>query len=107
MNDMKPAPDSVNAYLQAIGRIPRLTHEQEFVYSNQVQRLEKLHREKEKFACRLEREISFAEWSTHLNLSEQELQSAIALGESAKRKMIEANLRLVVSVPLAHAPRVR
>lgn len=97
--------DSVRAYLQEIGRVPLLTHEQEIVYGKQVQRSTALNQEKHILAKELDREPTTAEWAQAVGLSEAELQRTIDHGDRAKRQMVEANLRLVVSVAKKYIKR--
>ncbi|WP_254173279.1 RNA polymerase sigma factor, RpoD/SigA family [Planktothrix pseudagardhii] len=97
--------DSVRAYLREIGRVPLLTHEQEILYGKQVQRLSVVQDEWEYLATRLGRAPSPAEWAEAVGLSEAELERVLELGQSAKRKMVEANLRLVVSVAKKYIKR--
>ncbi|MGK7912711.1 MAG: RpoD/SigA family RNA polymerase sigma factor [Synechococcus sp.] len=93
-----PKSDSVRDYLQAIGRIPLLTHEEEIHYGNQVQRLVTLNAIEAELSDELEREPTSTEWAQKAGISTVELKQELAQGERAKRKMVEANLRLVVSV---------
>lgn len=97
--------DSVRAYLQEIGRVPLLTHEQEIVYGKQVQRSTELNQEKNIVAEELGRDPTAAEWAQAVGLSEAELQRTISHGDRAKRQMVEANLRLVVSVAKKYIKR--
>jgi RNA polymerase nonessential primary-like sigma factor len=97
--------DPVRAYLREIGRVPLLTHEQEILYGKQVQRLSVLYDTKDELETRLGHVISSEEWADQVNLSIPELNRAIAEGENAKRKMVEANLRLVVSVAKKYIKR--
>jgi len=97
--------DPVRTYLREIGRVPLLTHEQEVVYGKQVQRLVALTEKKTALSEQLGRELTLSEWSQEVDLSEAELERAIAEGEYAKRKMVEANLRLVVSVAKKYTKR--
>ncbi|MGL5065494.1 MAG: RNA polymerase sigma factor, RpoD/SigA family [Microcoleus sp.] len=97
--------DSVRAYLREIGRVPLLTHEQEILYGKQVQRSTVLNEEKNILIEELNREPTPAEWAQAVGMSEAELLRAIELGERAKRQMVEANLRLVVSVAKKYIKR--
>jgi RNA polymerase nonessential primary-like sigma factor len=99
------ATDPVRAYLREIGRVPLLTHEQEIVLGKQVQRLSALQDEKDNLATRLGYEPSLLEWASHVGLEPTELRRAIREGDRAKRKMVEANLRLVVSVAKKYIKR--
>lgn len=90
--------DLVHIYLREIGRIPLLTSKQEFLYGKQVQYMIALNQLKNSLEVQLGRELTILDWAEAAQLSSPELQRAIATGESAKRKMVEANLRLVVSV---------
>lgn len=97
--------DSVRAYLREIGRVPLLTHEQEIVYGKQVQRATALQEAKQALAEKLGRTPTLWEWAEVVELSETELQQTMRGGEIAKRKMVEANLRLVVSVAKKYIKR--
>jgi RNA polymerase nonessential primary-like sigma factor len=97
--------DPVRAYLREIGRVPLLTHEQEIVLGKQVQRFVALNTVREQLTDTLGREPSLAEWAEKADVTEDELQRAIAQGDLAKRKMVEANLRLVVSVAKKYIKR--
>ena len=97
--------DMVRAYLREIGRVPLLTHEQEILYGKQVQRLSIFNEIKEALTEKLGHEPSLEEWSTAAKTSLEELEQVIIEGERAKRKMVEANLRLVVSVAKKYIKR--
>ncbi|MGK7903749.1 MAG: RNA polymerase sigma factor, RpoD/SigA family [Hormoscilla sp.] len=97
--------DSVRTYLREIGRVPLLTHEEEITYGKQVQRLTGLEEVKANLAHSLDRTPTLAEWASAVELSTDQLQRAIAQGERAKRKMVEANLRLVVSIAKKYIKR--
>lgn len=97
--------DLVRTYLKEIGRVPLLSHEEEILYGKKVQRLSSLEAEREKVEKKLDRLLTFSEWAEHVHLSEAELTQIVEEGEAAKRKMVEANLRLVVSVAKKYLKR--
>jgi len=97
--------DPVRTYLREIGRVPLLTHEEEITYGKQVQRLTRLEEVKATLAEKLDRSPTSEEWAEAVELSTDQLQRAIGVGERAKRKMLEANLRLVVSIAKKYIKR--
>ncbi|MGB3404511.1 MAG: RNA polymerase sigma factor, RpoD/SigA family [Microcoleaceae cyanobacterium] len=97
--------DPVRSYLREIGRVPLLTHEQEIVYGKQVQQATTLQETKAKLAKKLGREPSQEEWCDATNVSPHELKQILEQGRIAKHKMVEANLRLVVSVAKKYIKR--
>jgi RNA polymerase nonessential primary-like sigma factor len=105
MKTAQASTDPVRAYLREIGRVPLLTHEEEIVLGKQVQRLHGFQEKREALMNELLREPTLTEWAQRVNVSEEELNEAIAQGEAAKRKMVEANLRLVVSVAKKYIKR--
>lgn len=105
MKTAQTSTDTVRAYLREIGRVPLLTHEQEIQYGKQVQRSTALQGVKNSLAEKLGYEPTLTEWAGAAGVEESELLKAIAAGETAKRKMVEANLRLVVSVAKKYIKR--
>ena len=105
MKTAQTSTDTVRAYLREIGRVPLLTHEQEILYGKQVQRLVALRAVKNAMSVELGYEPNISQWAQACELEEVELQQAIATAELAKRKMVEANLRLVVSVAKKYIKR--
>lgn len=105
MKTSQTSTDLVRTYLREIGRVPLLTHEQEIMYGKQVQRLTALQAHKEALAAQLGHEPTCSEWAQQSGLSEVELEQIVREGEHAKRKMVEANLRLVVSVAKKYIKR--
>ncbi|GFE70446.1 RNA polymerase sigma factor, RpoD/SigA family [Chroococcus sp. FPU101] len=97
--------DMVRTYLHEIGKVPLLTHEQEIVYGKQVQKMMSLLEKKEELTTKLGKEPNQTEWAESVLMSEDELNKAIHLGNRAKRKMIEANLRLVVAIAKKYQKR--
>jgi RNA polymerase nonessential primary-like sigma factor len=105
MRTAQTSTDLVRSYLREIGRVPLLTHEQEILYGKQVKRWATLKEVKEELEEQLGRELVFAEWANAAQIEPDELQQAIDVGEMAKCKMVEANLRLVVSVAKKYIKR--
>lgn len=105
MKTAQTATDLVRTYLREIGRVPLLTHEEEIFYGKQVQRVTALYEQREILATQLGRQPTLEEWAKATKLQPTELNEAIADGETAKRKMVEANLRLVVSVAKKYIKR--
>lgn len=97
--------DNVGLYLREIGRVPLLTHEQEIAYGKQVQQLVCLLEAKETLAKKLCYEPTTAEWALHVHLTEVELNAVLRQGQRAKRRMVEANLRLVVKIAKQYQKR--
>jgi RNA polymerase nonessential primary-like sigma factor len=98
--------DLIRIYLREIGRVPLLTHEQEVLFGKQVQRSLALQLVKDSLTAQLGREPSLDEWAKASGkLDNTGLTQAIADGENAKRKMVEANLRLVVSIAKKYTKR--
>merc|ERR1712178_298941 len=99
------ASDMVRTYLHEIGRVPLLTHEQEIIYGKQVQKMMNFLEKKEELADKLGKEPTVKEWSKELEIEQKALNQALEQGERAKRKMIEANLRLVVAIAKKYQKR--
>jgi RNA polymerase nonessential primary-like sigma factor len=107
MTDRQPKyhGDTIRAYLHEIGRVPLLTHEEEISFGKQVQQMMHLQEEKENLQLLQEAPISNTEWASHVQLSEVDLQHILQRGAAAKKKMIEANLRLVVAIAKKYQKR--
>ncbi|MEO1147404.1 MAG: RNA polymerase sigma factor, RpoD/SigA family [Cyanobacteria bacterium J06638_22] len=105
MKKTKGSTDPVRAYLREIGRVPLLTHEQEVILGKQVRRMTLLQEVRSELESELGQEPTLAQWAKRADLSVEELEKVLLEGERAKRKMVEANLRLVVSVAKKYIKR--
>jgi RNA polymerase nonessential primary-like sigma factor len=105
MKKMKGSTDPVRAYLREIGRVPLLTHEQEVILGKQVRRMTLLQEVRSELESELGQEPTVVQWAERADLSVEELKKVLLEGERAKRKMVEANLRLVVSVAKKYIKR--
>lgn len=98
--------NTVSAYLKSIGQVPLLTHEEEIIYGNQVKAMMSLRSLRQDMATDSpEQTPSYEAWADRAKMTVKALKQAIRKGERAKRKMIEANLRLVVSVAKKYTQR--
>ncbi|MBE9077900.1 RNA polymerase sigma factor, RpoD/SigA family [Romeria aff. gracilis LEGE 07310] len=107
--------DAVRTYLHEIGRVPLLTHEDEIVLGKQVQQMMALLEIRDELRDRLAsnaadngdgpEEPSQQAWAEAGGISLAELNRQLRHGQRAKRKMIEANLRLVVAVAKKYQKR--
>jgi RNA polymerase nonessential primary-like sigma factor len=105
MRTLQTSNDLVRTYLKEIGRVPLLTHEEEIILGKQVQRLYVLQLQRQAWEEQLGYSLSLEEWAERADLSVADLQRVMELGDSAKRRMVEANLRLVVSVAKKYIKR--
>lgn len=97
--------DLICSHLREISRIPRLSLEEEIKYGNQVRKMMSLLAAKEVLKQQLQSEPDFSQWFVHVQLPESELDRALQQGQKAKRKMVEANLCLVVSIAKKYQKR--
>ena len=105
MKTAQSSTDLVRTYLKEIGRVPLLTHEEEIQYAKQVQQLIALQNIKDEKEKETGKPLSETEWAEAAELELEQMRKRIAAGELAKRKMVEANLRLVVSVAKKYIKR--
>jgi RNA polymerase nonessential primary-like sigma factor len=97
MKTAQASTDTVRTYLREIGRVP--------LFGKQVQQLTILMAVKNTLIEELGQEPSLTEWATAADLDPLQLQKIVSGGENAKRRMVEANLRLVVSVAKKYIKR--
>lgn len=90
--------DSIRIYLQEIGRIRLLRAEEEIELARKIADLLELERIREKLEDSLEREASDAEWAKEVDMELRPFRRRLFLGRRAKDKMVQSNLRLVVSI---------
>ena len=90
--------DSIRIYLQEIGRIRLLRAEEEIELARKIADLLELERIRERIEDSLEREISDGEWAAEVGMELPKFRRRLFLGRRAKDKMVQSNLRLVVSI---------
>jgi RNA polymerase nonessential primary-like sigma factor len=104
-NEFLSTADTVRIYLHKIGRVALLTHEQEIFFAQQVQQMMAMLTGKEELSEKLQREPTLQEWADKMQLKEDVLLQQLSQGQIAKQKMIQANLRLVVSIAKKYQKR--
>ncbi|MBE7383858.1 MAG: RpoD/SigA family RNA polymerase sigma factor [Leptolyngbya sp. SIO1E4] len=97
--------DAVRSYLKSIGRVPLLTHEEEIIYGNQVKAMMPFQTVREDLIEDVGHEPPLDLWAERAGTTMDNLKTTVRTGERAKQKMIEANLRLVVSVAKKYTQR--
>ncbi|MGK7945680.1 MAG: RNA polymerase sigma factor RpoD [Microcystaceae cyanobacterium] len=90
--------DSIRVYLQEIGRIRLLRAEEEIELARQIADLLDLERIYEKWKEHNGRFPTDKEWAETVNMELKPFQRRLHLGRRAKDKMVQSNLRLVVSI---------
>ncbi len=90
--------DSIRLYLQEIGRIRLLRADEEIELARKIADLLELERVRETVEEQLEREPNDSEWAEAMEMALPAFQRRLYLGRKAKEKMVQSNLRLVVSI---------
>jgi RNA polymerase primary sigma factor len=90
--------DSIRLYLQEIGRIRLLRADEEIELARKIADLLKLEDAYRDLVYELQREPYDIEWARAVNMPLPEFRRRLAFGRRAKEKMVQSNLRLVVSI---------
>jgi RNA polymerase primary sigma factor len=90
--------DSIRLYLQEIGRIRLLRADEEIELARKIADLLELERMREKLLNELDREPHDREWAAVAAMPLNQFRHRLFLGRRAKDKMVQSNLRLVVSI---------
>ena len=90
--------DSIRLYLQEIGRIRLLRADEEIELARKIADLLELERIREQLEMQLDRDPGDAEWASAVSMALPEFRHRLHLGRRAKEKMVQSNLRLVVSI---------
>jgi len=90
--------DSIRLYLQEIGRIRLLRADEEIELARKIADLLELERIREKLSDRLDREPQDSEWAEAVKQNLPAFRYRLHVGRRAKDKMVQSNLRLVVSI---------
>lgn len=90
--------DSIRLYLQEIGRIRLLRADEEIELARKIADLLELERIREELMYHLDREPQVSEWANAVDMELLKFKRRLILGRRAKEKMVQSNLRLVVSI---------
>jgi len=96
--------DALSHYMQAISRVPLLTHEEEITLARAVQSLCRLEEITEELTLRSGGTSPSDELlAAEAGLTTVQLQRKLRLGRRARQRMCSANLRLVVTIARKYA----
>ncbi len=90
--------DSIRLYLQEIGRIRLLRADEEIELARKIADLLELERVRERLSEQLDRDPRDSEWAEAVQLPLPAFRYRLHVGRRAKDKMVQSNLRLVVSI---------
>ncbi|MDJ0619100.1 MAG: RNA polymerase sigma factor RpoD [Calothrix sp. MO_192.B10] len=90
--------DSIRLYLQEIGRIRLLRADEEIELARKIADLLEMERVRDRLYDQLSREPKYSEWAEAVQIPLPQFRYRLHVGRRAKDKMVQSNLRLVVSI---------
>lgn len=90
--------NSTHLYLREIGRIRQLRADEQIELARKIAQSRTLEEVRERLCQQLMREPDDNEWAKAVDLPSAEVYRLTMIGEWARCKMVESNLRLVVSI---------
>ncbi|CCH67569.1 Group 2 RNA polymerase sigma factor @ RNA polymerase sigma factor RpoD [Richelia intracellularis HH01] len=90
--------DSIRLYLQEIGRIRLLRADEEIELARKIADLLEMERVRDRLYDQLAREPKYSEWAEAVKIPLPQFRYRLHIGRRAKDKMVQSNLRLVVSI---------
>ena len=90
--------DSIRLYLQEIGRIRLLRADEEIELARKIADLLELERKRTELEATIGSEPTLEEWAEEVDMPLSKFRRRLLLGRRAKEKMVQSNLRLVVSI---------
>ncbi|MEG5089983.1 MULTISPECIES: sigma-70 family RNA polymerase sigma factor [unclassified Microcoleus] len=97
--------DSIRWYLNHIGKIALIDRQEEIVFSRKIQHWLELDKSKRKLKTQLKCDPTDWEWADSCSLQISELYDIITAGKFAFHRLVNANLRLVVSIAKKYVNR--
>lgn len=95
--------DSMRSYLKDIGSVTLLNAKQEVELAKRIQDLMRLEGIRESLVDEENPDVTDQQWASAAGLNVQALHQRLRDGKAAKNEMIQANLRLVVSIAKKYA----
>jgi RNA polymerase primary sigma factor len=92
------ADDAVGAFFKDMARYPLLKADEEIELARCVKFLVEVHEFEAQFEAEQGEAISRSELAKRFDLTERQLENRLHISRVAKRKMVQSNLRLVVSI---------
>ena len=102
---LPPVTDAVTTFLHQIARYPLLNAQQEVELARQIQQRVAITDHRQHLQSHLEQPLTPTELALALALTEQQLEQILIQGQIAQQQMIQANLRLVVSIAKRYLQR--
>ncbi|KAL3810897.1 hypothetical protein ACHAXA_000426 [Cyclostephanos tholiformis] len=90
--------DSISTYIKSLGQHELLFKEDEILLGRQVRILSRLEEKRQELELQLLRPPTFSQWAVETNHTVPSLKQQIRRSQRAKAALIEANLRLVITV---------
>mmetsp|Transcript_22201 Transcript_22201/g.36753 ORF Transcript_22201/g.36753 Transcript_22201/m.36753 type:complete len:414 (-) Transcript_22201:8-1249(-) len=97
-NVMETGQDTIKQYVKSLANHQVLSPEDEAVLGRQIQILAKWEKKRQDLEGALLRAPTFAEWAEFVQTTVPELKAQVRRSQKAKAALVEANLRLVVTV---------
>eukprot|EP00559_Dactyliosolen_fragilissimus_P004763 CAMPEP_0184863036 /NCGR_PEP_ID=MMETSP0580-20130426/8630_1 /TAXON_ID=1118495 /ORGANISM="Dactyliosolen fragilissimus" /LENGTH=538 /DNA_ID=CAMNT_0027361089 /DNA_START=326 /DNA_END=1942 /DNA_ORIENTATION=+ len=97
-NVQETGSDTMSNYAKTMGQHALLPKDSEILLGRHIQILVRWEEKRNKLEEELERPPTFAQWATSLEISVPQLKKQIRKSQRAKAALMEANLRLVVTV---------
>mmetsp|Transcript_28550 Transcript_28550/g.42194 ORF Transcript_28550/g.42194 Transcript_28550/m.42194 type:complete len:529 (+) Transcript_28550:183-1769(+) len=97
-NVMETGKDSINQYMKSLSNHQVLSADDEKVLGRQIQVLTKWEEQRQELELSLCRAPTFTEWADFMDIHVSELKTQVRRSQKAKAALVEANLRLVISI---------
>lgn len=97
-NVMETGKDSINQYMKSLSNHQVLSPDDEKVLGKQIQVLTRWEEKRQELEADLCRAPTFTEWADYMGTTVSGLKTQVLRSQKAKAALVEANLRLVISI---------